>query len=87
VQIHAEGYQSYFLVQIHAEGYLIHRPSKLKFSQFVSIIKITDIYQCEYTDHVYAVVGTGLWATHMVCMGDLLRAGTMLVTPGFGLVR
>jgi len=33
------------------------------------IIKIKDIYQCEDTDHVYAFIRTGPWATHMVRMG------------------
>jgi len=46
------------------------------------IIKIKDICQCEDTDHVYAAVRTGPWATHMVRTGDLVPAGTMLVTPG-----
>jgi len=50
------------------------------------IIKIKYIYQCEDTDHVYAVVRTGLWATHVVRTGDLVPAGTMLVTPGLDLV-
>ena len=51
------------------------------------IIKIKDIYQCEDTDHVYAVVRTGPWATHMVHTGDLVPAGTMLVTLGLALVH
>jgi len=51
------------------------------------IIKFKDIYQCEDTDHVYAVVRTGPWATYMVRTDDLVPAGTMLVTPRLGLVR
>jgi len=47
-------------------------------------MKIKDIYQCEDTDHVYAVVRTGACATHMVRTGDLVPAGTMLVNPGLG---
>jgi len=46
------------------------------------IIKIKDIYQCEDTDRVYAIIRTGPWVTQVVCTGDLVRAGTMLVTPG-----
>jgi len=36
------------------------------------IIKIKDIYQSEDTGRVYAIIGTGPWATHMVRMGDLV---------------
>jgi len=43
-------------------------------------IKIKDIYQWEDTCHVYAVVRTGPWATHMVPTGELVPAGTMLIT-------
>jgi len=46
-----------------------------------SLIKIKDIHQCENTDHVYAIVSTGLWATHVVHAGDLAPTGTMLVIP------
>jgi len=48
-----------------------------------SLIKIKDIYQCEDTDHVYAIARTGPRATHVVCAGGLAPAGTMLVTPDF----
>jgi len=44
------------------------------------------ICQCEDTDRAYAVVRTGLLATHAVRTGDLVPAGTMLVTPGLDLV-
>jgi len=47
-----------------------------------SLIKIKDIYQCEDTDHVCAIVRTGPGAIHVVRAGDLAPAGTMLVTPG-----
>jgi len=47
----------------------------------LSLIKIKDIHQCEDTDHVYAIVRTGPRATHVVRVGDLVPAGTMLVTP------
>jgi len=40
-----------------------------------SMIKIKDIYQCEDTDHVYAIVRKVPWATHMVRMSDLVPAG------------
>jgi len=50
------------------------------------ITKIKDIYKCEDTDHVYAVVRTGPLATHMVRTGDLVPIGTMLMVPGLGLV-
>jgi len=48
----------------------------------LSLIKKGDIHQCEDTDHVYAVVRKRPRATHMVRTGDLVPAGTMLVTPG-----
>jgi len=51
------------------------------------IIKIKDVCQCEDTDRVYAIVRPGPWATHVVPTGDLMPVGTMLVTPGLGLVR
>jgi len=51
------------------------------------IIKIKDIYQCEDTDYVYAVVRTGPWTAHIVRTSELVPAGTMSVTPGLGLVR
>jgi len=50
------------------------------------IIQIKNIYQCEGTDRVYAIVRTGPWATHLVRTGDLVPVGTMLVTPGLDLV-
>jgi len=81
--------QSYFLVQIHAKGYQFDTQTfETKVCTICLhivlslIIKIKDIYQCEDTDHVYAVVRTGLWATHMVRTADLVPARTMLVTPG-----
>jgi len=43
-------------------------------------IKIKDINQCEDADHIYAIVGTSPRATKVVRVGDLLPAGTMLVT-------
>jgi len=45
-----------------------------------------DIYQCEDTGHVYAIVRTGLGVTHVVHRGDLMPESTMLVTPGLDLV-
>jgi len=37
----------------------------------LSLIKIKDIHQCEYTDHVYAIVRTGPRAIHVVRAGDV----------------
>jgi len=77
------------LVQIHAKGYQFDTQTyEIKIFTICLhimlslIIKIKDICQCEDTDHVYAAVRTGPWATHMVRTGDLVPAGTMLVTPG-----
>jgi len=39
------------------------------------MIKFKDIYQCEDTDHVYAIVRTGPLATHMVRMGRAVASG------------
>jgi len=47
----------------------------------LSLIKIKVIHQCEDTDRVYVIFRTSPWATHMVCAGDLVPAGTTLVTP------
>jgi len=46
------------------------------------IIKIKDIHHCKETDHVCAIVRTGHGQAtgHMVHTGDLVPAGTMLVT-------
>jgi len=81
--------ESYFLVQIHAKGCQFDtHTSEIKICTIYLhimlslIIKTKDIRQCEDTDHVHAVVRTGPWATHMVRTGDLVPAGTMLVTPG-----
>ena len=38
------------------------------------------INQCENTDHVHAIIRTSPRATHMVRAGDLVPAGTVLVT-------
>ena len=77
--------QSYFLVQIHAKGYQFDTQTfeikicTICFHILLSfILKIKDIYQCEDTDHVYAVVRTGPRATQMVRTGDLVPAGIML---------
>jgi len=85
---------SYFLVQIHVKDYQFDTQTfEIKSCTICLhimlslIIKIKDIYQCEDTDHVYAVVRTGPWATHMVHTGDLVPAGTMLVTLGLALVH
>jgi len=53
----------------------------------LSLIKIKDIHQCEDTAHVYAIVRTGPRATHIVRAGDLVSAGTMLVTSDIGVAR
>ena len=50
-------------------------------SIMISLIKLKDIHQREDTDHVHAIVRTGPRATHMIHVGDLAPAGTMLVTP------
>jgi len=47
----------------------------------LSLIQIKYIHQCQNTDHVYAIVRTSLQVTHMVRAGDLVPAGTVLVTP------
>jgi len=47
----------------------------------LSLIKIKDIHQCEDSDHVYVIVRTDPRTTHVVCAGDLVPAGTRLVTP------
>ena len=46
----------------------------------MSSIKIKDIHQCQDTKHVYAIVRTSPRATHVVRAGDLVPAGTMMVT-------
>jgi len=50
------------------------------------ILNFKDIYQCEDNDRVYAIIKAGLSATHVVHTGDLVPAGTMLVTPGLHLI-
>jgi len=45
-------------------------------------LTIKDIPQCEETDRVYVIFRTSPRATEMGCAGDLVPAGTMLVTPG-----
>ena len=47
--------------------------------------KIKYIHQSGDTDHVYAIVRTGPRATNVVRAGDLVPAGTMLVTPRYAL--
>jgi len=47
----------------------------------LSLIKCKDIHQYEDPDHVHAIVRTGPRVTHVVHMGDLVPASTMLVTP------
>jgi len=81
------------LVQIQAKGYQFDTQTfEIKLCticlDIISslITKIKDIYQCEDTDHVYAIVRTGPLATHMVRTGDLVTIGTTLVVPGLGLV-
>ena len=73
--------KSYFSVQIHAKGYQFNiQTFQIKICliclhiMLPLIIKIKYIYQCEDTDHVYAVVRTDLRATHVVRAGDLLLA-------------
>ena len=77
------------MVQIHAKGYQFNTQTfQIKICSICLrimlslLIKIKDIYQREDTDHVYAIVKTGPLATHVVRAGDLVPAGTMLVTPG-----
>jgi len=48
----------------------------------LSLIKIKDIHQRDKTDHVHVIFRTSPRATHMFRAGDLVPAGTMLVTPG-----
>jgi len=50
-------------------------------------IKIKDIHHCKETDHRLCYCQSRPWATNMVHTGDLVPAGTMLVTPGLGLVH
>ena len=78
--------ESYFLVQIHAKGYQFDtHTSEIKIAKFVFnfviIHKNKDIHPCENTDHVYAIVRTSPQATNDVRAGDLVPAGTILVTP------
>jgi len=80
VQIHAKGYQ------FNTQTFQIKTCTICLHIMLSLIIKIKDIYQCEDTDRVYAIVRTGPWATHVVRTGDLVPAGTMLVTPGLDLV-
>ena len=47
----------------------------------LSLINIEDIYQCEDTDPVYAIVRSPR-STHVVRVGDLVPAGTILVISG-----
>jgi len=47
----------------------------------LSLIKIKDIHQCEDTDHVNAIFSTRPQATHVVRVGGMVPAGTMLGTP------
>jgi len=47
----------------------------------LSSIKIKVIHQCEDTDQVYVIFRTSPRATHIVRAGDLVPAGTTLVTP------
>jgi len=58
--------QSYSLIQIHAKGYKFDTQTfEIKICTICLhimlslIIKIKDIYQCEDSNHVYAVVRTG----------------------------
>jgi len=44
-------------------------------------IKIKDIYPCQDIEHVYAIVRESPGATRVVRAGDLVPAGTMLVSP------
>ena len=77
--------ENHFLAQIHAKGcqFATHTfEIKTWLICLQSLTKIKDIHQCKDTDHVYAVVRTRPWATHVVRAGDLAPAGTMLVTPG-----
>ena len=81
MQIHAKGCQfNVQTFQIKTCAIYLHIMLSL------ITVKIKDIYQCEDTDRVYASVRTGPWATHEVRTGDLVPAGTMLVTPGLDLV-
>jgi len=50
-------------------------------------IKIEDIHHCKETDHVHATVRTGLGQPTWSIPVTPVPAGTILVTPGVGLVR
>ena len=52
----------------------------------LSLLQIKYIHQCENTDHVYAIVKTSLRVTHMLRVGGLVPAGTMLVTPALVII-
>jgi len=47
-----------------------------------SIILVLKIRKCEDIDHANVIFRTGPRATYMVLAGDLVPAGTALVTPG-----
>jgi len=47
----------------------------------LSLTKIKVIHQYEDPDNVYDIVRTDPRAIHVVHMGDLVPASTMLVTP------
>lgn len=80
-----------FWVSINVKGYQldIHFWNKnfaeLVFN-YVIINKINDINLCENTDDVNIVFRTGPQATHLVCAGNLVPAGTMLVTPHYAIL-
>jgi len=69
---------------------LIHTSEITHFDQFIFnvfvINKTNHIHLCEDTDHVDTIIRTDPRATHVVATGDLVPAGTMLVTPALGTV-
>jgi len=55
---------------------------EIKIAQFTFNYFSIDIRKCEEIDHANVIFRTGPRATYMVLVGDLVPAGTALVTPG-----
>ena len=53
-------------------------------SSLIMLLLIDDIHLCEDIAYVTGIFRIGPRATHVVLVGDLVPAGTMLVTPAPG---
>jgi len=51
-----------------------------------SIILVVIFHNVKDNDHANVIFRIGPWATYMVLAGDLVLAGTTLVTPGLNSV-